>query len=80
MSTILAGMMSVCTPMALGLMLCGVVLGIVFGALPGLSATTGIALCLPLTFKLSPVDSIALLIGIYVGGVSGGLIASIMLF
>lgn len=79
MSTILAGMMSVCTPMALGLMLCGVVLGIVFGALPGLSATTGIALCLPLTFKLSPVDSIALLIGIYVGGISGSLISAILI-
>ena len=52
MSDILNGMMSVCTPTALLLMLGGVILGIAFGALPGLSATTGIALCLPMHCNL----------------------------
>ena len=79
MNDILAGMMSVCTPTALLLMAGGVVLGIVFGALPGLSATTGIALCLPITYRLGPIDAIALLIGIYVGGISGALISAILL-
>ena len=79
MNDILAGMMSVCTPTALLLMAGGVVLGIVFGALPGLSATTGIALCLPITYRLGPIDAIALLIGIYVGGISGALISAILI-
>lgn len=79
MSDVLAGMLSVVTPTALLLMLGGVILGIVFGALPGLSATTGIALCLPLTYKLGSTDAIALLIGIYVGGISGSLISAILI-
>lgn len=32
----------------------GTILGIVFGAVPGLSATTGIALMLPVSFSMSP--------------------------
>ena len=79
MSDALAGILSVLTPLPLLLMACGTVLGIVFGALPGLSATTGIALCLPLTYKLDSVDAIALLIGIYVGGLSGSLISAILI-
>ena len=79
MSDALAGILSVLTPVPLLLMAAGTILGIVFGALPGLSATTGIALCLPLTYKLDSVDAIALLIGIYVGGLSGSLISAILI-
>ena len=57
----------------------GVVLGIIFGALPGLSATMAIALCLPISFGMPPVQGIALLVALYVGGVSGGLITAILL-
>ncbi len=62
------------------LFLCsGVVLGIVVGAIPGLTATMLIALTLPLTFHMDPVSAITLLIGEYVGGISGGLITAILL-
>lgn len=57
----------------------GVVLGIVIGAIPGLTATMLIALTLPLTFHMDPVSAITLLIGEYVGGISGGLITAILL-
>jgi len=57
----------------------GVVLGIVVGAIPGLTATMLIALTLPLTFHMDPVSAITLLIGEYVGGISGGLITAILL-
>jgi len=76
---VLTGILSVLTPTALLLMAAGVILGIVFGALPGLSATTGIALCLPITYQLGSTDAIALLIGIYVGGISGALVAAILI-
>lgn len=79
MSDVLAGILSVLTPTALLLMAGGTILGIVFGALPGLSATTGIALCLPLTYKMDSVSAIALLIGIYVGGISGALVSAILI-
>ncbi len=57
----------------------GVALGIVIGAIPGLTASMLIALTLPLTFSMNNIDSMTLLIGEYVGGVSGGLIAAILL-
>ena len=57
----------------------GVALGIVIGAIPGLTASMLIALTLPLTFSMNNINSMTLLIGEYVGGVSGGLIAAILL-
>jgi putative tricarboxylic transport membrane protein len=57
----------------------GVALGIVIGAIPGLTATMLIALTLPLTFHMDSVNALTLLIGEYVGGISGGLIMAILL-
>lgn len=57
----------------------GTFFGIIFGAIPGLTATMGISLLIPFTFKLHPISGIVLLIGIYIGGVSGGLISAILL-
>lgn len=57
----------------------GVLVGIVIGALPGLTPTMGIALMLPFTFSLEPLPSFALLLGIYVGGTYGGSIAAILI-
>lgn len=66
-------------PMSILAALSGVVLGIVFGAIPGLSATLGIALLLPITF-LMPVDtSLIMLGGVYAGGIYGGSISAILL-
>lgn len=52
---------------------------IVFGSIPGLSATMAIALCLPMTYGMLPINGMALLIGLYIGGISGGLVAAILL-
>lgn len=57
----------------------GTALGIVVGAVPGLTASMLIALTLPLTFHMDPVSAVTLLIGEYVGGISGGLITAILL-
>lgn len=57
----------------------GVVLGIVFGAMPGLSASMAVALCLPISYGMEAIQGIALLIALYVGGISGGLITAILL-
>ena len=45
---------TVFSPMALLINLLGVVLGIIFGAMPGLNGVVGVALLLPLTYGLSP--------------------------
>lgn len=57
----------------------GTILGIIFGAVPGLSATTGIALMLPVSFSMTSTTGILFLGSIYVGGISGGLIAAILI-
>jgi putative tricarboxylic transport membrane protein len=46
-------------------MVLGVILGLVVGALPGLTATMGVSILVPLTYGLSPTASIMMLLGIY---------------
>lgn len=57
----------------------GVVIGLIFGAIPGLSTTMAVALFLPITFAMKMNPSISLLMGLYIGGFSGGLISAILL-
>ncbi|MEO1017342.1 MAG: tripartite tricarboxylate transporter permease [Pseudomonadota bacterium] len=59
--------------------LIGVFLGITVGAIPGLSGAMLIALTLPLTFYMEPVNAIILLISMYVGAITGGLITATLL-
>jgi putative tricarboxylic transport membrane protein len=56
----------------------GVFGGTVIGALPGLTATMGVALLIPLTFGMDPVLGLNMLVGIYIGGIYGGCISSIL--
>src|SRR5210317_919156 len=57
----------------------GAVIGIIFGAIPGMTATMAVAVCLPLTYALDLNQGLALLLGLYVGGISGGLVPAILL-
>lgn len=75
----LQGAEAVFTFQMLGLLFFGTVVGIIFGAIPGLTATMAVALFLPITYSLSASAGIALLVGLYIGGVSGGLISAILL-
>jgi len=63
----------------LAFLVVGTGLGIVVGAIPGLTGSMLIALTLPLTFHMDPVSAVTLLIGEYVGAISGGLITAILL-
>jgi putative tricarboxylic transport membrane protein len=67
------------TGKALLLIIGGVLMGLVFGAIPGLTATLGVALLIPLTFALSPIDAMAALGAIYIGGISGGFISATLI-
>ena len=53
--------------------------GIIIGAIPGLTATMGIALLVPFTFGMNPFTGIVMLLGIYTGAIYGGGIASILI-
>ncbi|MCB9959095.1 MAG: tripartite tricarboxylate transporter permease [Rhodospirillaceae bacterium] len=57
----------------------GVVLGVIIGAIPGLTATFGIALLIPVTFLMAPEHGMIMLAGIYAGAIYGGSISAILL-
>ena len=63
----------------LGLMVLGVGIGIIFGSIPGLSAAMAIALFLPVTFSMGPNAGMTLLVSLYIGAISGGLISAILI-
>ncbi len=70
---------SLFAPMNLLFVVGGVVIGIIFGAIPGLSNVTAIALLLPISFAMKSDSAIIFMGSIFVGGVSGGLVSSILL-
>lgn len=57
----------------------GVAIGIVFGALPGLSGGVAIVLFMPFTFYLEPIVSLSWLLGMYCGGTYGGSVTAILI-
>ncbi|MHC4175774.1 MAG: tripartite tricarboxylate transporter permease, partial [Planctomycetota bacterium] len=73
------GLTNTFQPLTFVLLLLGVLGGMVFGSIPGLTAAMGVALAIPFTFGMSAINGLTLLTGIYVGGVSGGLISATLL-
>ena len=76
---LLSGLLVAFSPAVLPVLIFGVVGGIVLGALPGLTATMGVAILLPFTFGMEPTAALVMLIGVYIGGIYGGSIAAILL-
>ena len=74
-----SALLSVCQPTSLLLMIAGVAIGIVFGSIPGLSASMAVALMLPITFTMEASLGMNTLVAVYIGGISGGLISAILL-
>ena len=64
---------------ALPLIMVGCILGIFFGAMPGLTSTAAVSLLLPFVYNNDPIDGIGLLLGAFCGGISGGSIPAALL-
>ncbi|WP_435105937.1 tripartite tricarboxylate transporter permease [Arhodomonas sp. AD133] len=79
MDYLLPALSNVVTPAALLTLVLGTLAGMVIGALPGLSSTMGVALCIPVTFSMPPELSLILLGAVYVSSVYGGSVAAILL-
>ncbi len=79
MDVIMQALSNVFTPLNFGGMVFGIFMGIIIGALPGLSVNMGIALLFPLTFSFQGVGGILMLLGIYCGAIYGGSISAILL-
>lgn len=75
----IAGLGALADVQVLVMLVLGVLIGIVVGALPGISATVGVALLLPFTFALEPLAGMMLLLGIYGGAVYAGSIPAILI-
>jgi putative tricarboxylic transport membrane protein len=66
-------------PFHLAILLGSVLLGIIFGAMPGLTSTLGVALLTALTYGMDTETAMLCLLSIYVGGTYGGSYASILI-
>ena len=71
--------MNLMDPMVLAILLGSTLLGVIIGALPGLSATMGIALLTGLTYQFPIEYTFAILMGVYVGAIYGGSMSAILL-
>lgn len=67
------------SPLNFLLVLAGTTVGIIFGAIPGLAGAVAIVILLPFTFAMNAEPAIALLVSIYIGGISGGFISSTLI-
>ena len=66
-------------PIHLAILFGSVMLGIIFGAMPGLTSTLGVALLTALTYGMDTATAMVCLLAIYVGGTYGGSYASILI-
>ena len=56
----------------------GTFVGVIFGALPGVSASMAVALALPFAYAMDPVIAIAFLVAVYCASITGGGITAIL--
>ena len=57
----------------------GVLLGIAVGVMPGITAGMLLALVLPFTYYMTSTNAVVLLVSMFVGGVSGGLVTATLM-
>ena len=79
MGNLLSGFALVFQPLTFALLVFGTAMGVVIGALPGLTASMGIILLLPLVYRLPANVSLVMLCGLFCGGMFGGSISAILL-
>ncbi len=77
--TLLAASAALASPQTFLSMLGGITAGLIGGAIPGITITMTIILVLPFTFGMEPLQGLATMIGVYVGGESGGLVSAALL-
>ncbi|MBK5957478.1 hypothetical protein CCR97_04535 [Rhodoplanes elegans] len=57
----------------------GALVGLIFGAIPGLTYSMALAMVLPITFTMGHTAAIAVLLGTYIGGMTGGAVSAILI-
>ncbi|WP_193368786.1 tripartite tricarboxylate transporter permease [Pelagibius marinus] len=79
MEAVAEGLGLLLDPFNIALILGGVVIGVLVGALPGLSSPMAIALLIPFTIQFEPVPAISMMAALYCAGTFGGSITAILI-
>ena len=79
LADICTGLISVFTLPSIGAIALGILTGLIFGAIPGISGIMAISILLPMTFYVSPLVGIPMLLGIYKASMFGGSITAVLL-
>lgn len=79
MDLLLSALSVTLQPDAILAVVIGTFIGLLFGSIPGLTFTVALALVLPVTFSLDTAPAIGLLLGTYIGGMTGGSVSAILL-
>jgi len=79
MEPVIEGLSLLADPFNIGLIFAGVLIGVLVGALPGLSSPMAVALLLPFTISLEPVAAISMMAALYCAGTFGGSITAILI-
>jgi putative tricarboxylic transport membrane protein len=72
---LVTGVLSVLEPFHLFLMVLGVLIGLVFGTIPGLSGVTAVALLVPFSYVLGAESAIIMMVGVYMATCTAGSLA-----
>lgn len=78
MDILMMGVEVVFSPMTFLLIVFGTTLGVIFGAMPGVSSTMAVVLAMTFTYTMDPVTSIAFLVAVYCAAITGGGITAIL--
>ncbi len=76
---IFSGLATALAPLNVLFVLVGVILGMIAGAIPGVNGPMAIALCVPMSYYMSPVAAIGFLVGLNKGAFFGGSISGILI-
>jgi putative tricarboxylic transport membrane protein len=79
MDVILTAFAAAATWQVLGATLFGSAVGLIFGAIPGLTYSMALAMVLPITFGMGNEPAIAVMLSTYIGGMTGGAISAILI-
>jgi putative tricarboxylic transport membrane protein len=72
------GLVNTFDPLNFSMILAGLIIGVLAGALPGITMLNAIVLVLPFTYLMGIVPSLLLMTSVYCGGVFGGSITGIL--
>lgn len=78
MDLLIQGFQVVFTPVTFAYIFIGTIVGVIFGAMPGVSATMAVVLAMTFSYSMAPLPSIAFLVAVYCAAITGGGITAIL--